>query len=344
MDSNPGTVFQDTRFTDKCLATTIMKLSAVTVILLSALLSTGWAETIVIPRQDGSDLSLLLEMPPAEYGFPILLFIDGSGCGGAARDQFRTFTRLPEWLDGSIATLVVEKPGVAATADGSQCSETFAKYYSQDQRVLDHLRAFQYLRRHVPSWNGKAYVLGWSEGASIGVSVSAYTPEVNRAAFGGLGGGISMARQFEDYMICSPDRTESREDCISNLRAQFDEIRSNPSPEETWLGADNSYRVWATRLDGVEFNLISDFSIPILIVHGSEDRDSVPVEAARELIRLLEAEGEVDFEYWEVPEMGHGLYSMDEDRSELLRLAMLDWLFERDPRPGGPPDFGSHLE
>ena len=318
------------------------KLFAVTGMLVWAQLSTSWAETLVIPREDGSDLRLLIERPAAESGLPIVLFIDGSGCGGAARDQFRAFVRLPDWLDGSVATLVVEKPGVAATADGSQCSETFAKYYSVDRRVFDHLRAFQYLRRHAPWWNGEVYILGWSEGASIGVSVSAYTPEVKRAVFGGLGGGISMARQFEDYMICSPDRTESREDCISDLREQFDEIRSNPSPEETWLGADNSYRVWATRLDGVEFNLISDFNIPILIVHGSEDRDSVPVEAARELVRLLEAEGEVDFEYWEVPEMGHGPDSLDEERSELLRLAMLNWLFERDPGPGGPPDFGSH--
>ena len=252
--------------------------------------------------------------------------------------------RLPEWLNGTVATLVVEKPGVDSAADGSQCSETFANFYSLDQRVLDHLRAFQYLRRHAPWWNGEVYLLGWSEGASIGVSVSAYTPEIKRAVFGGLGGGISMARQFEDYMICSPDRTESREDCISDLREQFDEIRSNPSPDETWLGADNSYRVWATRLDGVEFNLISDFSIPILIVHGSEDRDSIPVEAARELVRLLEAEEEVDFEYWEVPEMGHSPYSLDEEQRELLRLAMLNWLFERDPGPGGPPDFGGYLE
>ena len=94
----------------------------------------------------------------------------------------------------------------------------------------------------------------------------------------------------------------------------------------------------------MEFNLISDFSIPILIVHGSDDRDSVPVEAARELVRLLEAEGEVDFEYWEIPEMGHGPNSLDEERSELLRLAIFNWLFERDPGPGGPPDFGGHLE
>ena len=321
-----------------------MKRFTVTAILLWAQLSIGWAETIVIPREDGSDLRLLVEMPSGESGFPIILFIDGSGCGGAARDQFRAFMRLPEWLNGSVATLVVEKPGVAATADGSQCSETFAKYYSVDRRVFDHLRAFQYLRRHAPWWNREVYVLGWSEGASIGVSVSAYTPEVRRAVFGGLGGGISMARQFEDYMICSPDRIESREDCIGNLRERFGEIRSNPSPAETWLGADNSYRVWATRLDGVEFNLISDFSIPILIVHGSEDRDSVPVEAARELVRLLETEGEVDFEYWEVPEMGHGPDSLNEERSELLRLAMLNWLFERAPGPGGPPDFGGHLE
>lgn len=36
--------------------------------------------------------------------------------------------------------------------------------------------------------------------------------------------------------------------------------------------------------------------------------------------------------------------SLDEERRELLLLAMLNWLFERDPSPGGPPGFGGHLD
>ena len=42
--------------------------------------------------------------------------------------------------------------------------------------------------------------------------------------------------------------------------------------------------------------------------------------------------------------MGHGPDSLDEERGELLRLAMLNWLFERGPGPGGPSDFGGHWE
>jgi len=51
---------------------------------------------------------------------------------------------------------------------------------------------------------------------------------VKKAVLGGLGGGIPMWKQFEDYIICAEDRTENREECVAGIRKNFAEIRNNP--------------------------------------------------------------------------------------------------------------------
>jgi len=301
------------------------------------------AEMIVIDRLDGSPINLLIERPEHEVDVPIVLFIDGSGCESAKREGFQGFSRLPDAMAESAAKVFVDKSGVDSNVEGSGCSQKFLDYYSIDQRVLDHLRAIQYLRRNAAWWNGEIYLVGWSDGAMIGVSVAAYTPEVTRAVFLALGGGIPMTREFEDFSICAPDRTETREACIENLGEAFDDIRANPSPQKTWFGDANSHKAWATRLDAVAYHLIKDFRIPILIIHGEDDRDSVPVESARELIRMLTEEGGVDFEYWEIPDAGHNVGILNEGQSESVRIEMLNWLFKLTSGIGGPPGFGRPL-
>jgi pimeloyl-ACP methyl ester carboxylesterase len=273
---------------------------------------------------------------------PIVLQIDGSGCVSAKREKFRSsFLSIARHVRRPVAAVAVEKPGVAPGADwGSKCSEGFSRHYSVDQRVFDHLRAIQYLRKHATWWNREIYLFGWSDGGAIGVHVAAYTPEVKRAVFGGTGGGIPMKTQFEDFIACAPDRTPDRARCIAALRQQFQEIRDNPTPLKTWSGEDNSYRTWATRLDAIEFNLFKDIDIPVLIVHGVLDRDGTPVESARALMRMLQAEGAKNFEYWEVPEMEHAIGNLPDGRREAVEFAMFNWLFSQPVGPGGPPTFG----
>jgi pimeloyl-ACP methyl ester carboxylesterase len=235
----------------------------------------------------------------------------------------------------------VEKPGVEpGAAWGSKCSETFSRYYSIDQRVLDHLRAIQYLRKHASWWNGDIHVFGWSDGGMIAAHVAAYTPEVKRVVLGGTGGGIPMTTQFENYVMCAADRAKDRDACIADVRKQFQEIRDNPTPLKTWSGDDNTYRTWATRLDAVEYNVIKDLKIPVLLAHGALDRDGTPVESARELMRMLKADGETHVEYWEIPSMGHGIGNVEPGRREKLLTAMYMWLFAQPTGPGGPPSFG----
>jgi len=299
-------------------------------------------EQIVVQRPDGSDVVALIEKPKGGASLPVILYIDGSGCVSATREKFIKVQHRPAWVHSASATMIVEKPGVTpGAAWGSKCTTEFAKYYSIDQRVFDHLLVFQYLRAKADWWNGEIYLVGWSDGAAIGSHVLAYTPEVKKAILGGMGGGIPMWKQFEDYIFCPEDSTENRAQCIAGVRKNFDKIRNNPSPTKFWSGGDNSYKVWASRLDQVEYYLLRNATIPLLIMHGELDHESVPVQAARELIRKLLADEHSSFEYWEVPKMGHGIGNLEEKRAEKVRTAMVNWLFDKPLGDGGPPNFGT---
>lgn len=299
-------------------------------------------QTITVPRVDGSPLQLFVTLPERAAKLPLMLVVDGSGCVSSKREDFRAnYLAIGGRVGRPVATLAVEKPGVESGASwGSRCSATFLRYYSIDQRVLDHLRAIQHLRKHASWWNGEIYLYGWSDGGMIAAHVAAYTPEVKRVVLGGTGGGIPMTTQFEQYIMCAPDRTKDRDACIADLRKQIQEIKDNPSPLKTWSGEDNSYRTWATRLDAVEYNIISDLKIPVLVVHGAQDRDGTPVESARELLRLLKADGQTNVEYWEIPSMGHGIGNVEPVRREKLLNAMYNWLLAQPTGAGGPPTFG----
>ncbi|MGI9232570.1 MAG: alpha/beta hydrolase family protein [Woeseiaceae bacterium] len=293
-----------------------------------------------VERIDGSQVKLVVDRPEGLSNIPIVLFVDGSGCASVERERFQKYARLPGEFGQKAAKVFVDKSGVTAVDDYRDCSESYIEYDSVDQRVFDHLRAIQHLRKHATWWNREILLFGWSDGGTIGAAVTAYTPEVKKAVFGGMGGGIPMTAQFEDYVICTPDRTEDRDACIAELRKMYDEIRENPSPSKTWFGDFNTYKAWATRLDAVEYNLIKDIDVPLLIIHGELDRDNVPVQATRELVRLLNEAGDVDFEYWEVPGMDHGTRSLGEERGDLVRIAMLNWLLDQPVGIGGPPLFG----
>ena len=182
---------------------------------------------INIKRTDNSEIQFITQHDFVKSTkIPILLFIDGSGCYSARWEKVFSYWALPTFLHGNAASIVVEKPGMKPEmAVPEKCPDEFLQYYSIDQRVLDHLRVIQYLRKHADWWNGEIYLLGWSDGAAIGARVAAYTPEVKRAVFGGMGGAIPMRQHFEDVFACAPEKFEkkqARDACIAGINEQFE--------------------------------------------------------------------------------------------------------------------------
>jgi dipeptidyl aminopeptidase/acylaminoacyl peptidase len=107
-------------------------------------------------------------------------------------------------------------------------------------------------------------------------------------------------------------------------------MTDNPTWTKTWSGSDNTHRVWASRLHTRLTHLLLDNQTPILIVHGAEDFDNVPVESARTLVSALTDAGQDSFTHWEVPGMKHGPASLPADRIQPLFDAMRDWLLTGD--------------
>jgi dienelactone hydrolase len=293
-------------------------------------------QTLAIPRVDGSPLQIMISRPSATRKMPIVLAIDGSLCIPSRMNE--SMARLsPERSGfGSYALVTVEKPEPsqpAVDANGSysigpdfQCTETFKKYYSIDQRVLDHLRAIQYLRRHADWWDGRLFLWGFSDGGRIASRMGAFTPETQRMVLGGFGGGASMAAELEDFHMCPKERTQDREACVKDLRVQFQKMRDTPTHRQTWNGDSNTWTAWVSRLDAVEANILQDVTVPVLIFHGTEDK-SVPVTSARLLAKRLSDSG-VKLVYREIQGMGHGLgTNLPPGKAGELQGEFLSWLF-----------------
>jgi predicted esterase len=288
-----------------------------------------------VARADGSLIEVHVYRPQGRGPLPIVLAIDGSMCMPST-SGFIEFLRSSIAGEQLYALVVVEKPAPTPLPppdeDGNinlgpefTCSEEFKQYYSIDQRVLDHLRAVQHLRRSADWWNRDLFVWGFSDGGRVGSHVGAYVPETRRMALGGFGGGWGMAREFADVHMCAADRTKDRPECLRSLQVQFDEIRRNPVTSKTWNGDANTYKAWATRLDAIEANVLDDVTIPLLLYHGELD-NAVPVASARATAERLRRRN-ASFVYREIAGMGHGLGSrLSDEESERLHDQTLDWL------------------
>ena len=288
-----------------------------------------------VVRADGSPIEVHIYRPRGNAALPIVLAIDGSMCFPST-SGFIEFLRSTSWTDRPFALLVVEKPGPTPfpppDAQGNvnigpdfRCSEEFKQYYSIDQRVLDHLRVIQHLRKTAGWWNRKMYVWGFSDGGRVGSHVGGYVPETRRMVLGGFGGGYGMAREFADHHVCAEGRTKDRKACLRELEEQFDRIRSTPVASESWNGEANTYKAWASRLDAIEANVLQDVTIPLLIYHGELD-SSVPVASARATAERL-SKSNPQFIYREIAGMGHGLGSrLPDSESDRLHSEMLAWL------------------
>lgn len=310
---------------------------------ISATASYLYEQKNVIQTIDDRDLIFFVDRPEISQKVPILLSVDGSSCIGQLRPGVKDMYKPNGDSPVHYARVMVEKPGVDPEAGyPSECSDDFLKYYTIEQRVIDHLRVLQHLNSQADWFNGEVYIWGWSDGGDIAAQLVAYYPNVERAVLGAMGGGYTMAEHFRDFWVCPADKLEGqdRKACLDSLETQFQEMFDNPTWKKTWSGHDNSWKIWPTRLNSRLSNVLKDNQTPILIMQGEADFNSTPAASARKLIKDLEAADNPYFTYWEIPGMKHSWKSLPETQYKFLEDAMLMWLFDLPLGEYGPPHFG----
>jgi len=281
----------------------------------------------VIQTVEEISLSYRLDHPNAANLVPLLVVIDGSTCRGLGTNGMLSVLKPDNSTPEPYARLIVEKIGVDLNDAGENCSDLFLQNYSIEDRVIQHLRVLQHLRKNAPWWNGELLIWGWSDGGDIGAQLSAYYPNTKRVVLGAMGGGITMAESFRDVDFCPIGKFENakaRKICTDKLTSRYDNIRRNPRWDETWLGGDNTLKVWESRLFSRLSHLLIDSQTPTLIVHGEKDHSQI--KGARKLRNDLQEAGNTAFTYWEVEGMGHSPRDMTSEQNALLYAAMRDWL------------------
>jgi len=280
-----------------------------------------------IQTVDEVSLSYRLDYPDNSQQIPLMLVIDGSTCRGLGTNGMLSLLKPDNSSPHPYARLIVEKVGVELNDDGENCSDLFLQNYSIEDRVIQHLRALQHLRKNLSWWNGELLIWGWSDGGDIAAQLTAYYPDTKRAVLGAMGGGITMGESFRDVDFCPRENFETGEErtiCINKLEKHYDHIRRNPRWDETWLGEDNTLKVWETRLFSRLSHLLKDNNTPTLIVHGDQDKGQI--NGARELREVLEAAENTAFTYWEIEGMGHSPRNLTSEQNTLIYNSMRDWL------------------
>ncbi len=297
-------------------------------------------EVFKVHRLDTSPFNVITYRPKSDKPLPLLVLVDGGDCVSVTSARKLPMFSPPTGVETPVALLMVEKSGVGIGRDDKgNCSETFYKYNTIDQRVEDHQRTFQYLRHNVKWWNGDIYINGHSDGGAVAIQLAAYNTNVKRAAFGSVGGGYSLAESIGQFTLCDADKVADAPKCEKQLEKTFDAMRENPSPNKQWDWdtSDGSYKSWAGRLDDTQAVLLREMQIPILLYQGYDD-ERIMRESARKAKEYL-IHSKVNFSYWEIPEMGHEFESMEEARRMVVWQSINRWVMGEKPGAGGPKNW-----
>lgn len=215
----------------------------------------------VVRGPDASSISYLWAEPPGAGRYPLVLYLDGSGCRSVT--NVVAFTR--PLLDHQIAVLLPEKRGVRIDDDGSQCSDEYLRTNDREERVKSAVAVLHDAGPHLSRWDSRIAVVGASEGGTIAGAVARRLGNVV-AVVSLAGGGWSQADELR--ALGTPD-----------VDAKAAEIRKSPTSSQVWLGSDNTYRRWASYLDYAPKDDFAALTVPILVVQGDRD-ESVPPASA----------------------------------------------------------------
>jgi pimeloyl-ACP methyl ester carboxylesterase len=256
-----------------------------------------------LSRADGSDLLVLSDEPPGPRRYPLLVYFDGSGCSSAANAA----AFLAALKDKGYGFAAPEKRGVRPGDDGSRCTAEYLATNDRTLRVADGRAVIASARRLFPRWDGRLVLAGGSEGAGIAATLAAESRETVALVYL-AGGGLEQADELrlmrKKEMLARHASDAEGAATLGELERAFDAIRASPTSQQTWLGADNTFRRWASFLWRASLPDLVRTDVPIFMVHGTRDA-SVPVESADAIAAEFRRLGKRNLVYWRLDGLDH---------------------------------------
>lgn len=279
--------------------------------LLTLLASSAFAEPLKVQRLDDSYIEAYLSDTPKAQKSGILLVFQGSECFSIDPDG----DRFPYELPKDIVRLDIQKYGITPESqrdkDG-QCPATYLANNTIDGRVIDAFTVLSYLHEHADWWDGRLFVSGASEGATIAAIVGALSPDTRGIIL--ING--SIGRPFREGWAEAVTNSVSQgggsakdiEDARKETLEVWDKARATPTTE-TYQGPSNTLRWWRSIIDLRPLNLLNNKSVPIVLLQSEFDQ-MTPVTSARIAAEAL-AKTHKNFQYIEIPGLNHGFRDKD---------------------------------
>ncbi|MDW6005464.1 alpha/beta hydrolase [Vibrio mangrovi] len=261
--------------------------------------------TATTARGDGTFIHWQLNAISSDTSQPLLLVAQGSGCLPTRANKNIELLRrvLPEY-----AILTIEKygvnPEVIPKDPMNSCSSEFYANHTVTRRVEDARLVLHDLQAR-NLWHGNLILFGGSEGGAVVSILSHEIDAVDAVVVFSTGTGMTMA-EFFPQIVPPP--------VAKQMQAVFEQARANPMSQEIVGG--NSLRWWADILDRRLSDDLLKSSVPVLLIHGENDRHA-PVAAARATQSAFAFAGESEhLTYWELPHRDHQMRD-EEGKSHL---------------------------
>jgi pimeloyl-ACP methyl ester carboxylesterase len=271
-------------------------------------------EHLTLSRVDGSEINAYLEGRHGLEKRGIMLIVQGSMCGSVAPTGN---DRLDYQVPASLVRMDIEKYGLTSAQhgdDSAPCPSQYLAHNTIDQRIYDILQVVAYLRGHANWWNGRLYVMGTSEGATVGALAAPLIPETKGIVL--INGSIGQpfrdgwADAMADAVAKQGGSAADQADARKEAEETWRKVRANPTPNEQAFGNGNTYLWWASIIDKVPATLLLQTDTPILLMQAELD-EMTPLKSARSVHTAFSQAGKHNLTYVELPGLSHGLRQKD---------------------------------
>lgn len=276
------------------------------------------AREINIQDKGGNKITAYLQVPAQTKKFSALLVLQGSDCSSVhGKKIISIFEKL------GIARLDIEKPGITKLVGQDQCPPEYINRNSIDQRVTDVIAVLNFLEKN-SSWNKKVFILGGSEGATVGSLVASVDSRVHAIAL--LAGASSMNMMDEFKLLYKKGVNICNVKDLSSLNKKFAEILNNPTSDKNWCGKTNTYKWWSEVLTFNPKQTLLNLKIPIFAAHGTEDK-MVPIESSDLMNQSFKEQNKKNFTYYRYQDLNHHWQDRDGvNKFENVFKDLVKWL------------------